>query len=205
MLARENTIYTLEWNHSIIRNICIAKTYTLHALDHHLATYNDHMALKVNNNNNNNNKPVGAILAHRTTSKPTPPKHGRVAEHICSMFLDEYFGARAQRAWQIPFLFVWDCQRFGDGLGGPFGGHWSWQLQELQEGPDGHMRVVVTAMCCHHGLGFSQQTRHVFDLVPCWDGVYRAVHETAVCLWGAHFGHVDDEGLRCAVASGGMF
>ncbi len=40
MLARENTIYTLEWDQSIIRNTNFAKTYTLQTLEH-LPIYND--------------------------------------------------------------------------------------------------------------------------------------------------------------------
>ncbi len=90
----------------------------------------------------NNNKAV--VPFRPTASLPRSPL--RVSGHVCSLFLDEYFDAQWGRGWQMPFFFVWDCQRYGDGLEGPFGGHWSWQLQELQEGHDGHMRFVATAL-----------------------------------------------------------
>ncbi len=155
------------------------------------------MAHKSAKRTTNNNNTGDAILAHRVS---TPPFSRGMAFHLAVAFVTACFGARACHDWHVPHLFVGDNRRVGEGLELSVGGWWNWQLDELHEGPFGQLRVVATVMCCHTGLGVSQHTRHVFDLVLCWDGVYRALHENAECLWAAQFGHFEDEGLRCAVA-----
>ncbi len=196
--------------HSFRENI-----HALSAHRHHLAIYYD-MALKV-------------------TKRATKPNAGIPAWHTNTYkrlkhFLASYFAGRG--LGDMAGLFVaGGCRRFegvtpcAGGYFAPcmleaqgaeevessfafFGGEHSWWLDDAEQLVGGGVRVVVTALCRHQGLGIAQLTRHEFHLVPCHDGLLRAAQEAAWVLWTKGLweeGMVVEQQLHSAVAASGMF